>query len=415
MRHPDVTKPRWVIVNGILRNVSDFEGPDQGNRPQSFCPVCGDVVILKLGGLRAHHYAHKPDVNCVATKPETALHLNVKYYLYDQLLKADRIMVEQRCSRGCGKAREIVWLQGWDNVKVEHSLGSIRPDVVLLQAAESVGALEVLVSHRVSMEKASYFYQNNILGLELLAGEEIYVGDDRWTPDRPLPFHRLFPSLPAWMCDECYEHQRKRENQARLAEEQAIYKKNNHTQAIEARLVDFYFKTGKKYREVFYLSEIVADGKREGIWVSDREWKVIFRDVPPSDASLEKLHQDLENDLAEQAMNGTIVDIYTDWQPWIPGRKIAPQNFNLYPFRFSWDQEKEEWIRVIHQPDREVFPVTQQLSKVAPIYQTPSWHKAAICEMCGELKSPDEYLSFDGKTQKCLCRECLYKKFPPSQ
>lgn len=410
MRHSEETKPRWVIVDGVLRLVSEFADPKLGKRPQAFCPVCSTAAILKLGEQRVHHYAHKPDIICAATNPETALHLNVKYYLYEQLQRVNMILIEERCARGCGKVRETIWLKDWDTVNVEHNLGSIRPDVVLLKAGKPLGALEVLVSHRVSKEKASYLDQNNIPGLELLAGEEFYVGDDRWTPDRPLPFHRLFPSLPAWVCDECQENQRKRENQARLAEEQAIYKKNNHTQAIEARLVDFYFKTGKKYREVFYLSEMVVDGKRENVWVSNRKWKVIFRDEPASDSSLEKLHQAVENDLAEQAMNGTIVDIYTDWQPWIPGRKIAPQNFTQYPYRFQWDEDKEEWIKVIHQPRWEALPEIQQHPKLAPTYQTPSWHKAAVCEMCGELKLSDQYVIFNGATQTCICRDCLNKK-----
>lgn len=402
-------------MDGAIHAVSEFAHLKPRSRPEAFCPVCRDNVIFKLGEEKAHHYAHKPDVICAATQPETALHLNVKYYLEKQLRGADELVIQESCGNKCGRSRNIVLLKNWNDVKVEHTLGSFRPDITLFDKNAPVGAIEVLVSQKVSTQKASFFYSNNILGIEILGTEEIYLGDQRWTPDQPLPYLRLFPSRPRWLCEHCVIDEDKRKTEQQRIADQALYEQKNFERTVQARLVDFYYKTGKKYREVLYLSEKYVDGKRSSAWVMNRKWQSIALDISPEDDKpYEKVYKAVENYLTERREQGAIVDIYSGWQPWVPGRKIAPKNFDIYPYRYQWDVWREEWSRIVPDfvpieinPQPEIKPQPQS----APAYyKTPSWYKAVPCEICGEIKTSDQHGVFNGATQTCICRECLNKK-----
>lgn len=44
----DEVRPKWVLVNGKLRDVSEFAHVQPRMRPVSSCPVCQRNVILKL-------------------------------------------------------------------------------------------------------------------------------------------------------------------------------------------------------------------------------------------------------------------------------------------------------------------------------------------------------------------------------
>ncbi|ASB90109.1 competence protein CoiA family protein [Bacillus sonorensis] len=56
-----------------------------------YCPVCHHEVDLKVGDLKLHHFAHKPDSACtVSHEPESLYHLKGKRLLYEWL-KQQRI------------------------------------------------------------------------------------------------------------------------------------------------------------------------------------------------------------------------------------------------------------------------------------------------------------------------------------
>lgn len=71
----------WVLVDGRPRAVSEFAGVPPRRRPAATCPACGHRLTLKLGRVRRHHAAHAPDALCATTRPETALHFDVKLAL----------------------------------------------------------------------------------------------------------------------------------------------------------------------------------------------------------------------------------------------------------------------------------------------------------------------------------------------
>ncbi len=74
-----------------------------------FCPECDAQVILKKGPARIEHFAHKPPVNCIYGKGETADHLRAKKAIYLALQK------HTDCTR----------------CEMERSLKGVRPDISL--------------------------------------------------------------------------------------------------------------------------------------------------------------------------------------------------------------------------------------------------------------------------------------------
>jgi hypothetical protein len=419
-------RPRWVLVDGIPHNVTEFAGMEPKRRPSAICPLCQTPVIPKLGNERVHHYAHQPEIICSATQPETALHLNAKYYLFSQLQQTHSITIESYCSGGCGATREITWSQNWDDVIVEHTLGSYRPDVTLFINQKPIGALEILVSHKVSEEKASFFQENEIPGLEIKVDEQFYEGDFKWTPDNPLPYYRLFPNAETWFCDDCLEIRKTLQEQSKLQERrfqpksqgrQLQHEQNNSVRTIEAKLSDIYYLSGKRYREMFFLMEQLIDGKRVKVWVKTEKETIAVEKSPITDKSLEDLRQAVAQRLDRHRKNGAIVDNYVDWQPWVAGKKYVARDTDRHPFRYKWDAEQKKWVKL--------FDKKPKLGQsTLPKYEGPKPPRAdnqdlfpkkvetpyiwqpqiATCRYCGT--STDDWVEYDGKTKQCKCRNC---------
>ncbi|MCP4360881.1 MAG: hypothetical protein GY796_22970 [Chloroflexi bacterium] len=114
-----MTKPRYVLVDSELRHVSEFAALLPRQRPESICPVCKQEITLKLGQEREHHYAHRPGTLCPTTRPETALHLNCKLYLAQQLRQVQAVNTLETCSICEEKQRTHGWIARWDEVIVE--------------------------------------------------------------------------------------------------------------------------------------------------------------------------------------------------------------------------------------------------------------------------------------------------------
>ena len=57
------------------------------------CPECNSEVILKKGKVRAHHFAHKPPVDCIYGVGESQKHLTIKRQVYEALVN------HHNCSR----------------------------------------------------------------------------------------------------------------------------------------------------------------------------------------------------------------------------------------------------------------------------------------------------------------------------
>jgi hypothetical protein len=236
----------WVLVDGRPRCVSDFAALPPRRRPRPSCPLCGRSLTLKLGRIRRHHAAHAPNDDCKATRPETALHIDVKLYLAEQLTSAiasdPTLVIRRRCEgtplEPCDAIREEPWAHGWDEVVVEAGMTAerFRPDILLRKGGVAIGAIEVLVSHRVPDEKAAALEDAGLPWIELLANPELLEGDTAWRASRALPIERVGRrgTSRTWRCDAHVRRSRRLRG---------------------ARVVDFYREAGVHCRAIYRVDE----------------------------------------------------------------------------------------------------------------------------------------------------------------
>lgn len=92
---------------------------EKSERP-FFCPECKKEVVLKKGVIKAHHFSHKPQSNCIYGTNESQKHLLVKRKIYEAL------NVRSECSK----------------CELERHLKGVRPDVSLYIGSTPV-AIEI--------------------------------------------------------------------------------------------------------------------------------------------------------------------------------------------------------------------------------------------------------------------------------
>lgn len=348
----DKIEPQWVLVEEHLCNVSDFAHLVPRQRPPAVCPLCQLPVVLKLGTIKIHHYAHAREGSCAASLPETALHLNTKFHFYRQLQEAEErhLFIDQECERCHQEMRRHVWVQNWDEVKVEYRMNGARPDIALLVRGRVVGALEILVSHAVDERKAAYFGQQEIAWLEIPASTPLYEEPTAWRVTAPLPIRPHTMPYPPWMCSACVL----REEQERPARERAQRQQQQREQYLSeivihaAMMADIYFTGGKKYREVFYVKKRVRDGQCLKVWVENDKRKTLkaipVTEVQPLRLALQDLKDWVTQYIETFRRQGHIVDEVAKWRLWEPGRKFVARDFDRYPLQFSWKECIRQWV-----------------------------------------------------------------------
>lgn len=248
----------WVIVAGRPRRVSDFAHLAPRRRPPATCPECTRPLTLKLGRVRRHHAAHAPGSLCPATQPETALHVNLKLHVAAQLASSmgqgSELHIRRCCvgaaSQPCDSVRDDVWLRDWDEVAVEARVASgdrhNRPDIVLLRAGRAIGAIEVLVSHAVSEQKAELLARARIPWVEVRASESLCDSVSGWRAEHPLPVERTgsIDGLGEWRCE------------AHLRRESVL---------AVARVVDLYRPGGVRDRVIYRVEEQLVEGETQAL------------------------------------------------------------------------------------------------------------------------------------------------------
>ena len=236
---------RWVIHDGVERQVSDFAALPPGRRPLCLCPQCGEKVIPHLGSILRHHAAHEPGSTCSATAPETELHLAAKFHLAAVLRNMQRIEIEQTCStKGCSSVSKAVWLENWDEVAVEHRVGTRRPDVTLLRGGVPVGAVEVFVSHCVDDETAQALEALSLPWIEVRADMILPLAGKPWSGG-PLSVANEGPSRVPWKCAP---------HAADPTEEHDAHHDGYDRDAL-IKVCDYYCRHGETFRCVYFLVE----------------------------------------------------------------------------------------------------------------------------------------------------------------
>ncbi len=330
----DVPRLRWVTVNDELCNVSTFSELSPKDRPVAHCPICEKQVTLKLGQKRAHHFAHRPEDICPATKPETAIHLNCKFHIFSQLRSARALHISTKC-KSCGQTKPVLWKCDWDNVQVEYRVDSLRPDIVLLQNGAVIGAIEIWVTHAVDKEKALKLQQMAVDWIELNGHEGIYEAPHPWTVNMPLDVIQQHPSPPEWICNHC---------KTRKAREQS--KIDNRVEVRFAQMIDMYFYSGKKYRNVYYVKYAYKNGDISHMWIEDRNRTIIAKErAPLTKEGQSRLNNAFYLHLQECKKKSAIIDDSMGWIEWIPGKKFVAKDIDNFPFRYEWQADKHQWLQ----------------------------------------------------------------------
>lgn len=272
-------KLEWVSVNDQIVHVSSLSAAPLAERRAARCPACRERVTLRLGSIKAHHAAHQAGSSCATTAPETAIHVNSKYYLAAQLRLARELHLLERCAHpACTEVRTLPrWQVGWTDVEVEHSIGTRRPDVVLLRDGGPVAAVEVRVSHAVDQAKADALKSLGVPWTEVMGSAGLYSGDHPWKFDRPLPVQA--GDWEAWLCHACGLRAAREKEAEQVAQQLAIKtRETNELRLAEVvrliaeakqggwlpyrvRVFDLYFRNRKRARDALVFGAIHAGGK----------------------------------------------------------------------------------------------------------------------------------------------------------
>jgi hypothetical protein len=250
----------WVLVDGEPRQVSEFAAIAPRRRPDAVCPQCDRRLTLKLGNRRRHHAAHRPGDRCLATRPESALHLDCKFALAAALRSAAgpdaRVTFRQAC-RGapgerCDRMLATTWAEPWDDVKVEHRLDHARrPDILLLRKGKPVGAVEILASHAVTDEKANVLAATGLPWVEIDADPARRRTSD-WNVDEPVDARRV-NAVQHWRCAVHAGEIAMRRSAQMTVREPSPDEYLHSTSLRAARVVDLYHPSGQHERFIYKI------------------------------------------------------------------------------------------------------------------------------------------------------------------
>jgi len=375
-------KLQWVRVDEEVVHVGQYAHLKPRDRPKAFCPVCGERVVMKLGAKVAHHCAHKPDATCAATSGETAVHLNCKLHIARKLeQELDRaqqggdepkLMVKQVCGykaswyeKACAETRSVEWVKGWDQVAVELRVGNRQPDVTLLRDGQAIAGIEVHVTNAVSKEKAADLRALGLPWVEVKGTPRLYEGGWPWSGLGLLDVGRT--DKGRWHCPDCVEKVAEAERLEKDMKEEAALReierakdaevrerlRNNGWHNKVSRIVDYYFQSGKKYRDVYCVDQFLDDGQVTMM--------MLYR-VGEDDNLLELQEEQIDNakhliaarfrqEIDKIKRMAAVVDTVHKWRP--AGCYTVCDDSVIYgdyynPYRYRWCEHRRAWRRRRH-------------------------------------------------------------------
>jgi hypothetical protein len=217
---------------------------------------------------------------------------------------------------------------------VEYPIDQFRPDIVLKRNEETIGAVEVFVTHSIEPQKEEYLQNLSIPWVEVDASS---VLENEWTSEQPLPYRKINPAtVSTWYCATCSAAEKR-------AEIEKQYKKT------AVRIVDFFYPNKKHFRSIFYARKRVQDSRITKIEIIENTEKVICSISEPTfPQDNQKLNHLFDQYIKKFKDRGYIVDDHMKWQPY--DNEIFKQNIfarntlKLLPRRYYWLQNK--WVAV---------------------------------------------------------------------
>lgn len=348
----------------VLSPVSVWAHLRPKKRPPSYCPVCLEPVVLKLGTRVRHHYGHRPSSTCAAAGAEGALHIAAKLHLASVLRSfSGRLRTQGVCNRvpgertseRCPRGPIREWPDRWDEVLIEHAIPSVRADLMLLRAGSPVLAIEIYSTHAVDELKVEKYRKLGIPWIEVPAASLAPDAGPPWTPATPLPTLGDSTADPVWW--RCPGHTRLH---AAYVDHQ-----QNGVHAVGWRQAHLYRTDGgitagtvKVDTVILWVMTRRKGGEPVEVWVEKDTHDRPLRPGVAIDAGedpMRRAHQhfvDWARWLRET--RGTTVDSPMSWQQGTPGR--ASERATLYPERLRWNHQTGSFDGPPAQPSR-AWPV----------------------------------------------------------
>lgn len=136
---------QWVHIDSAKRGYSYY------------CPECESPFIARLGSIKTHHFAHKPNYTGVCTG-ESGYHSLAKHMLAYHFEREKKVPLISECNI-CG--RRFDGIKKVLNVEVEKGQGDYRPDVRLFVEDDIIINCEVVYSHPLG-EKLNMYKEKNV-------------------------------------------------------------------------------------------------------------------------------------------------------------------------------------------------------------------------------------------------------------
>jgi len=148
------------MKDGVLVHIDSVES---GLACGCVCSVCSSPLLARKGKKNIHHFSHNGDSNC---NPETVLHWLGKQLLFNRIKQCidnqTGLSFERQCNC-CNSTHPGKLTKDAASVRLEYSLGSIRPDITIFDSSGRPRiALEVVVSHPPEPETIEYCNKKKI-------------------------------------------------------------------------------------------------------------------------------------------------------------------------------------------------------------------------------------------------------------
>lgn len=160
-----------------------------------FCPCCSTKLIYKAGDIRAKHFSHSFDSTC---NIETILHktakLLIKQAITDNATNKRAIDIKHCCGNCQSNFLTKLPLKTFSKASEEIKVSDYICDVVGYRSTEIALGIEILVTHKVSEDKAKNL---PIYWVELNAEEVI---------KKPYQWHPTQSQLKTIYCPDCKNH-----------------------------------------------------------------------------------------------------------------------------------------------------------------------------------------------------------------
>lgn len=342
----------FVLVENQIHHVSEYQNLKPKDRPYAICPECKQQVIMRLGEIRMFHAAHKGDSDCKLTNPESALHLNAKYHLFQELRTGLPLYVYNRCKgvneHGCkhrSKEKNLLF-RDWDEVALEYPMGGFRSDIALLKNSIPVAIIEIYVTHAIDREKEKLLKEVSLPWIEIDASDILPDGvkKNNWSIDYPIVYKRInVGSIHEWVCDKCKKE---------YSDDYRLYLRKEDNDQYETkgfRIIDFYYRDQQYKRIILFSRTKVEDGRTTSHIIEDQNFNVIGEVINESNGQIlqQNLKRAINNFIEHNRHQCIMVDIHMKWQRWekdIKIENIVQSNYHaVFPQRYYWYKRKRIW------------------------------------------------------------------------